>query len=254
MAATYSLDDRLVATITLAEPDRRNALSNAMVADLAAHLAQAGMDRARVVVLAAEGSVFCSGGDLSAMQLFVAGTRDDRLAASREFSDLLVTLDTTPAVTIARVEGPAFGGGVGLAAACDVVAVGEHAAFTLTETLLGLTPANIAPYLVRRLGVTAARRMMVTARAVDADAALALGLADITSGDVDAEIERVLRCAPEAVAATKRLVARAGGAWWNEMREAAVVELADTWERPEVFEGIASFMQKRPPSWGAGAD
>jgi methylglutaconyl-CoA hydratase len=249
MAVTYSLDDRLVATITLAEPDRRNALSNAMVAELAAHLAQAGTDRARVVVLAAEGGVFCSGGDLSAMQVFVAGTRDDRLAASRGFSELLVALDTVPAVTIARVEGPAFGGGVGLAAACDVVAVGEHAAFTLTETSLGLTPANIAPYLVRRLGVTAGRRMMVTARAVDADGARSLGLADIAVGDIDAEIERVLRCAPEAVAATKRLVAMASRPWWDDVREAAVVELADTWERPEVFEGIASFMQKRPPSW-----
>jgi methylglutaconyl-CoA hydratase len=252
MAATYSLDDRLVATITLAEPDRRNALSNAMVAELAAHLTQAGTDRARVVVLAAEGGVFCSGGDLSAMQVFVAGTRDDRLAASREFSELLVALDTIPAVTVARVEGPAFGGGVGLAAVCDVVAVGEHAAFTLTETSLGLTPANIAPYLVRRLGVTAARRMMVTARAVDADAARCLGLADIPVSDIDAEVERVLRCAPEAVAATKRLVALAVDPWWSDMREAAVVELADTWERPEVFEGIAAFVQKRSPSWAEG--
>jgi methylglutaconyl-CoA hydratase len=251
MAATYRIDDRRIAAITLAEPERRNALSTDMVAELGTHLASAAADGARVVLLAAEGDVFCSGGDLSAMQTFVAGTRDDRLAASQEFSELMAALDRSPAVTIAVVNGPAFGGGVGLAAACDVVAIGPSARFTLTEVSLGLTPANIAPYLVRRLGVTVARRMMVTARPVEPDEAIRIGLADIDIADVDAEVGRVLRCAPDAIAATKRLVARSIAPWWDAMRAAAVVELADTWERTEVFEGIASFMQKRPPAWAS---
>lgn len=254
MPATYRIDDRRVATITLAEPERKNALSNDMIRELGAHLASAAADAARAVLIDAEGDVFCSGGDLSIMQTFMAGTRDDRLAASQEFSDLMITLDRCPAVTIAVVDGPAFGGGVGLAAACDVVAVGPSARFTLAEVSLGLTPANIAPYLVRRLGVTVARRMMVTARPVGADEARDTGLADIGVTDVEDEVARVLRCAPEAVAATKRLVSRSVAPWWDDMRAAAVVELADTWERAEVFEGIASFMQKRPPSWAAAAD
>jgi methylglutaconyl-CoA hydratase len=253
MAATYSIDDRSVATITFAEPERKNALSNDMVAEIGDHVHRAGAEGARVVVLAAEGDVFCSGGDLSAMQTFIAGDREQRLSVSHTFSDLLGRLSTLEAVTIALVGGPAYGGGVGIAAACDVVAVAPNARFTLTEVSLGLTPANIAPYLVRRLGPVVAGRMMLTARAVGADEALRIGLADIPASELGEEVSRVLACAPQAVAATKRLVARATEPWWQDMRSAAVTELADTWERPEVFEGIASFMEKRSPSWrGAG--
>lgn len=249
MAATYRIDDRRTVTIALADPDRRNALSNEMVEELAAHLEKATVDHARVVTLVAEGDVFCSGGDLSAMQTFMAGTREHRLAVSQGFSDLLARLGSLDAVTIALVEGPAFGGGVGLAAACDVVAAGPGARFTLTEVSLGLTPANIAPYLVRRMGSVIAGRMMITARPVGQEEAIRAGLADIVADEVEAEVERVLRCAPEAVAATKRLLRHASAPWWDQMRSAAVTELADTWERQEVFEGIAAFMQRRPPGW-----
>jgi methylglutaconyl-CoA hydratase len=250
-------DARGVATLSLARPDKHNAMSGGMLRDLDQAAEQlGGDDQVRVVVLAAQGKSFCAGGDLRWMQAQMAATADERRAEARILAMALFKLNTLPKPLIGRVHGNAFGGGIGLMSVCDVVIGVESARFGLTETKLGLIPATISPYVLARMGEANARRVFMSARLFGATEATALGLLAkvVSHGDLDdaieAEVLPYLTCAPGAVASAKALARSLGPAITPEVIDATIERLVTCWEGDEAGEGIAAFFDKRKPRWG----
>ncbi|HUC60711.1 MAG TPA: crotonase/enoyl-CoA hydratase family protein [Alphaproteobacteria bacterium] len=249
-------DARGVARLTLDEPATHNALSATLLEELPrAAAALAGDAAVRVVVLTGAGASFSAGGDLKWMERARGLERAGRIAESHKIAAMLAALDSLSKPLIGRINGAAYGGGVGLVAVCDVSIAARGARFGLTETRLGLIPANIGPYVVTRLGPARAREVMLNAKIFDADEAARIGLVSRTvdAAELDREVERevghFLACAPHAVAAAKALVrhiARHGAA---ESIDHAIERLADAWEDEESREGIAAFFEKRKPRW-----
>ena len=251
-------DERGVAFLTLARADKHNALSSEMIAELteaaAAIAADAGV---RVVVLSGDGESFCAGGDLGWMRAQFDASREARMTEARKLAAMLGALNGLPQPLIGRVNGQAYGGGMGLMSVCDVAIAADHARFGFTETRLGLIPATISPYVIARMGEGAARRVFMSARLFGAEEAAALGLASraVSRGDLDqaveAEIAPYLAAAPGAVARSKRLTRMLGAPLDPEIIEATVEALADAWEDAEAHEGVAAFFEKRKPAWKA---
>jgi methylglutaconyl-CoA hydratase len=257
---SISTDDRGVATLTLARPDRHNALSGRMIAELTDAAARLGSDPAvRVVVLTGEGESFCAGADLAWMKEQVSSTREQRIAEARRLALMLKSLRELPRPLIARVNGQAYGGGVGLVSVCDVAIAAAGARFGLTETRLGLIPATISPYVVARIGAANALRYFTSARIFDAEEARAAGLVNIVAAAaaldeaVEAEVAPYFATAPGAVAAAKALVHAVAPPIDDRLIEMTLSRLADTWETAEAAEGIAAFFERRPPKWKADA-
>ena len=250
------IDDRGVATLSMARPEKHNALSQALIDALA----QAALDIAadkdiRVVVLTGQGKSFCAGGDLGWMQDQMAGDSAMRRAAAKSLAAMLGALNTLPQPVIGRVQGNAFGGGIGMACVCDVAIAADHAQFGLTETKLGLIPATIGPYVLARLGEAMARRVFMSGRIFDAAEAVTLGVIAraVPAADLDvaveAEVTPYLACAPGAVAAAKRF-ARSLGPVIDESTVARSIDaLIAQWEGNEAKEGISAFFERRKPSW-----
>lgn len=252
-------DSRGVARLWLARPEKHNALSAQMIRELTRAAQQLGEDPAvRVVVLAAEGKSFCAGGDLGWMQDQMRADAATRRAGARELAMMLNTLNELPKPLIGRVQGNAFGGGIGMIAVCDVAISVPEARFGLTETRLGLIPATIGPYVLARMGEDKARRVFMSARLFGPDEALRLNLlagiapSETLDAALEAEVAPYLGCAPGAVAAAKRLARRLGPAIGAAEIEASIQALVDVWEGGEATEGIAAFFEKRPPRWQQG--
>jgi methylglutaconyl-CoA hydratase len=217
---------------------------------------KAGADSAvRVVVLAASGTVFSAGGDLTWMRRMAGASREENLADARSLARLLQAIDLCPKATVARVQGSAFGGALGLIAACDVAIAVADAQFAASEVRLGLIPAVISPYVVRAVGPRAARRLFVTAERIDAAEAQRIGLVHqvVPPAGLDAAIDTTvalcLAGGPEAIAAAKRLLGKVGGAIGHDVTTATVEALADVRAGAEAKEGIAAFFAKRRPRW-----
>lgn len=251
-----SVDDSGVATLTLNRPEKHNAMSAQMLDELTAAVAALGSDSAvRVVVLAAAGGSFCAGGDLGWMRAQFDATREERMAEARKLANMLQALNTLPKPLIARVQGSAYGGGIGMMSVCDVVVAVDDARFGLTETRLGLIPATISPYVLARMGEGRARRVFMSARLFGAEEAKDLGLAakvvsaDALDAAIDAEIKPYLSVSPDAVAAAKALARSLGPVIDEAVIEETVGRLADCWEHPAAMEGIGAFFDKRKPSW-----
>ena len=249
-------DDRGEARLVLARPDKHNALSAQMIAELTQAAAELGADdRVRVVVLAADGASFCAGGDLGWMQAQMAADPDTRAAEAKKLAMMLRALNELPKPLIGRVQGNAFGGGVGMMAVCDVAVGVQGARFGLTETRLGLIPATIGPYVLARMGEAMARRVFMSARLFDGAEAVRLGLlartADPESLDaaIEAEVVPYLSCAPRAVARAKRLARRLGPPIDDAVIAATIADLVACWEDPEAAEGISAFFAKSKPAW-----
>ncbi|MDH7790088.1 MULTISPECIES: crotonase/enoyl-CoA hydratase family protein [Ochrobactrum] len=254
-----AVDERGVATLTLNRPEQHNALSDLMIDELLnATLRLANDDAVRIVVLTGSGASFCAGGDLGWMQAQVNATRADRIEAARKLALMLKALRDLPKPLIGRVNGQAYGGGVGLISVCDAAIGLTGARFGLTETKLGLIPATISPYVVARIGQAHALRTFTSARLFDAEAARHMGLlhevVEFESLDaaIEAEIKPYFSTAPAAVAASKRLVHSLGAPIDEAVIEMTLTRLADTWETPEAAEGIAAFFAKLSPSWKRG--
>lgn len=254
---TLSTDPRGVATLVLNRPDKHNTLSARMIADLTEAAQHLGADPAvRVVVLTGAGPSFCAGGDLAWMKAQIETDAQTRRAGARALALMLQALDSMPKPLIGRVQGQAYGGGVGLMAVCDLCLGVPEARFGLTETKLGLIPATISPYVVARIGAAAARRHFLSARLFDATEAHRIGLlsqivpSDTLDGAVEAEVAAVLACAPGAVAEAKALIAQLAPPLDRHVIEATMDRLVSRWESPEAAEGIAAFMSKRKPEWG----
>ncbi|MEM7441019.1 MAG: crotonase/enoyl-CoA hydratase family protein [Pseudomonadota bacterium] len=258
MAETIRIDvdDRGVATLWLARGVKHNAMNAAMIAELGAACDALAEDAAvRVVVLAAEGRSFCAGGDLAWMQDQMAATADERAAGARQLATMLGALDTLPKPLIGRVQGQAFGGGIGLMSVCDLAIGATDANFALTEVRLGLIPATISPYVIKRIGEPAARRMMLSGRVFDSDGAAELGLLsrvvapEALDAALEEEIAPFLKAAPGAVAKTKRLIRGQGGGVDPARIEASIAALVEAWEDPEADAGIGAFFAKEKPPW-----
>jgi methylglutaconyl-CoA hydratase len=252
------LDARGVATLALNRPDKHNALDRTVIGELRAAAAELAADQSvRVVVLTGIGQSFCAGGDLIWMREQMAAGRDQRVAQARLLAEMLEALNTLPKPLIGRVQGQAFGGGVGLISVCDVAVGAEDARFGLTETRLGLIPATIGPYVVARMGESFARRVFMSGRLFNANEAVSLGLlaravpASGLDAAVEAEVLPYLSAAPGAVARAKRLARRLGPVIDAVVIEETIEALADAWESPEAREGLDAFLSKRKPQWQA---
>ncbi|MDW4548190.1 crotonase/enoyl-CoA hydratase family protein [Defluviimonas sp. D31] len=258
MYETISLncDDRGVARLTLDRPEKHNALSATMIAELTEAAGRLGRDPAvRVVVLTGAGETFCAGGDLGWMREQIAADGATRAREATRLAMMLNALNTCPKPVIGRIQGNALGGGVGMAAVCDVAVGAAQARFGLTETKLGLIPATIGPYVLARMGEAMARRVFMSARLFGAEDAVTLGLlaravdAEDLDGAVEAEVAPYLACAPGAVAEAKALARRLGPRIDEEVIAGTIEALVRRWESAEAAEGIAAFFDKRAPSW-----
>lgn len=249
-------DARGVATLTLARPEKHNALNAQMIADITQAAADLGADpKVRVVVLTGEGASFCAGGDLAWMREQIEADGPTRAREARKLADMLGALDRMPKPLVGRIQGQALGGGVGMISVCDVAIGVEGAKFGLTEVRLGLIPATIGPYVVARMGPAKARRVFFSGRVFGAAEAQDLDLLArvVAPDDLDAAVEReiapYLSAAPAAVAAGKALVARLGAPLDEAAISASIEALVDRWEHPEAKEGIAAFFEKRKADW-----
>lgn len=251
--------DNGVLHVTLNRPEVRNAMSLAMVLELREALAAAEADgTTRVLVLRGTGGHFCAGADLKDMAGARAKLADDADAVVKvnaAFGDLCVAFANTGLALVAVVEGTVMGGGFGLACVADVTLAGTSAMFRLPETSLGVVPAQIAPFLVERLGYAEAKRLAVTGGRLDANTALALRLVHAVhaSGALDnalaAVVADILQCAPGAVAATKALIAKARLHAPASLVHEAAVAFSKAALGAEGIEGTTAFLQKRKANW-----
>jgi methylglutaconyl-CoA hydratase len=251
------IDDLGVATLTLCRGEMHNAFDDVMIADLTAKLKDLENNEAvRVVVLAAEGKSFSAGADLNWMKRMAAYSYEENLDDAMALGELLRTLNFLKKPTIAKVQGAAFGGGVGLVAACDMAVGSEFASFCLSEVKLGLIPAVISPYVIGAMGQRAARRYMLTAERFKADVALRFGLLhDVVAADeldkaVEVLIESLLINGPASVGACKELIF----AVVDRPVEASVIKgtaerIAKQRASNEGREGLTAFLDKRKPVW-----
>ena len=250
------IDTRGVVHLTLNRPEKKNALSAQMIAELTEFAGSIAKEpAARVVVLRGAGDVFCAGGDLDWMKVQINADRAGRMAEARKLAHMLQVMNELPLPMIGAVHGGAFGGGVGMACICDVVIAESGTKFGLTETRLGLIPATISPYVIARMGEGKARRVFMSARIFSAAEAQALDLiadqmpAAQLEARIEAEIAPYLKVAPGAVGASKALARALGPKIDDEVIEETVKRLADTWEGHEAKAGIDAFLNKTAPPW-----
>ncbi len=252
-------DARGVVTLWLERARKHNALSAQMIAELRAAAEALARDAAvRVVVLAARGESFCAGGDLGWMREQFAAPPELRAREARKLADMLHRLNTLPMPLIGRVQGAAFGGGVGLACVCDVAIGAEGVQMALSETRLGLIPATIGPYVCARIGEAGARRVFMSGRRFDAAEAVRLGVLaravapEALDAAVEEEVVPYLDCAPGAVGRAKALLRALGPRIDDEVIDATIAALAEAWADPEAHEGVSAFFERRRPGWAAG--
>jgi methylglutaconyl-CoA hydratase len=253
---TVTLADK-VATVTLNRPEVRNAFNESAIAELALAFDELGRNElVRAIVLAANGPAFCAGADLNWMKKMAAYSHDENAADAARLANMLRTIYLCPKPTLAKVQGDCYAGGMGLAAACDIVVASEGVNFCLSEVKLGLIPATISPYVIKAMGEQAARRYFLTAERFDAAAALRMGFAhEVTAPDrLDATVAGIVKSlvanSPNAVREAKKLVREVVG------QPVGDALLLDTAERiaairasGEGREGVASFLEKRKPAW-----
>jgi isohexenylglutaconyl-CoA hydratase len=260
--------DGAVLHVTLNRPESRNAMSLAMVGELRSVLGAAEASGVRAVVLRGAGGHFCAGGDLKDMaaarmramqanpQVGEGATAPDPIAeVNAQFGELCVAFANTPLALVVVLEGTVMGGGFGLACVADVALAGTSATFRLPETSLGVIPAQIAPFLVERLGYSQAKRLAVTGGRLGAADALAIGLVhaahapDQIDAALAAVLTDILACAPGAIAATKALMAKARFTAPADLVQEAALVFSRAAQGPEGLEGTTAFLQKRKPNW-----
>ncbi|MEO1038866.1 MAG: enoyl-CoA hydratase-related protein [Pseudomonadota bacterium] len=250
-----------IAHVTLNRPDSRNAMSLTMVDELIAALREAEAGGVRAIVLAGAGGHFCSGGDIKDMgaaQSRPVGETDPVAEVNARFGELCAAYAETGLPVVVMLQGAVMGGGFGLACVADLALARETALFRLPETGLGLVPAQIAPFLVERLGYSEARRLAVTGGKLDARAALAIGLVhEVCEGQaaleaaLESHLAQIRKGAPGAIAATKALIRRARFEPASALVQDAAAVFAKAARSEEGAEGLTAFIEKRPAKWAA---
>ncbi|MGB5329297.1 MAG: enoyl-CoA hydratase-related protein [Gammaproteobacteria bacterium] len=246
-----------VAQITMSRPDVFNAFDEAMIGELDTAFDQLINDAdVRVIVLAGAGKHFSAGADLKWMQRASNESREWNLADARRFAAMLGKIDACPKPTLARIQGAALGGGVGLACTCDVAIAADNASFAISEARFGILPAAISPYLINAVGKRHARRLALTMSRIRAAEALALGLVHQVSAlddldtAVDAVVAELLAGGPHAQREIKALFAQLEvGPVTAEVRELSAQTISRVRGTAEAREGFAAFLDKRPPDW-----
>ncbi len=248
-----------VARVTLNRPELRNAFNEDLIAEITAAITQLGRDDGvRVIILTGAGAAFSAGADLSMMRRIADASPEENLAEARRLAAMMHALDTCAKPTVALVNGPAIGGGVGLVAACDIVIASQDAFFALPEARLGLAAAVISPFVTRAIGARQARRYVLTGERFDAATAHRLGLVHETAPATglntacDAMVHNLLACGPEAQAACKELIAAiAGRSIDDTLMEETAQAIAAIRAGAEGKEGVSAFLDKRAPAWTA---
>ncbi|HKQ23186.1 MAG TPA: enoyl-CoA hydratase/isomerase family protein [Burkholderiales bacterium] len=246
-----------IATVRMNRPDVHNAFDDHLIAELTTELRR--LDQAmevRILVLAANGKSFSAGADLNWMQRMTKYSEAENLRDAVALAGLMRTLHGMHKPTIARVQGAAFGGGVGLVACCDIAVAAVEASFSLSEVRLGLIPSVISPYVIAAIGEREARRYFLTAERFGAEEARRIGLVhEVTTGDqldegVRSVVDQLLKGGPNSLAAAKRLIADVTRRPLEDtLIEETARRIASIRVSPEGREGVSAFLEKRPPAW-----
>jgi methylglutaconyl-CoA hydratase len=251
------INDQGRATVTLNRPEIHNAFDEALITGLLeVFTGLSDNNEVRIVVLAATGKSFCAGADLNWMKRMSGYTHEQNMTDAKTLAAMLQAIAKCPKPVIGQIQGPAYGGGVGMAAVCDIAVASEKARFTLSEVKLGLTPATISPYVIAAMGQRNAHRYFLTGELFDAATALEIGLVHkvVASDDltvtVDGFVDMMMKNSPAAMTACKELISAVA----NKPIDQSVLDdsaqcIADIRSTPEGKEGVAAFLEKRKPSW-----
>jgi len=250
--------DGPVLRLTLNRPEVRNAFDEEVIQALSSAAVHAADDHTiRAIVLAGNGKAFCAGADIGWMAKAIAYTRQENLSDAEDLARLLERLDTLPVPVIGRIQGSALGGGVGLAAICDIAIAADDAVFALSEVKLGILPAVVAPYVLRKIGISAAREFFLTGTRFGAARAREIGLVHevVPASDLDAAVRRrvddVLTAGPQGIAKAKALIREIAGAHPEDVIGITTNAIASQRVSEEGQEGLRAFLEKRRPSWKA---
>jgi len=245
-----------ICEIILNQPEKHNSLSPKMIQELSDTFDMLKEDsKVKVLIISSSGKSFCAGGDLDWMKKQIFSDRATRIIEANKLANLLYKMYQFPKPLIAKVEGNAFGGGVGIISVCDIAICSENIRLALTEVKLGLIPATISPYVILKIGSNNAIDLFTSARNLNAQDAKNMGLiksfckADDIQNIIEDETEPFLLNAPSAISASKNLVKKLSFKIDQETIKFTVEALADVWENPEAIEGINAFFEKRKPNW-----
>jgi isohexenylglutaconyl-CoA hydratase len=263
---TLKLDfDAGVLYLSLNRPEKRNAMNLAMVEELLAVFDSISGDRTvRAVVMRGRGGHFCAGGDISGMNIDEANEEQASARTwrfNRVFGEMITRVNSAPQVVIALLEGAVLGGGLGLACVSDVAIVDAGAKLSMPETGLGIIPAQIAPFVVKRIGLTQARRLALLGERLDGEAACDLGIAHFltrSGREMDMLLQdllsRLRRCAPGANAMTKGLMLQVDSLELGKLLDHAADLFTESMRKGEGKEGTSAFLEKRRPAWAVETD
>lgn len=255
-----NIDERGIATVTLNRPEKHNAFDDVLIKKLTKIFKKVGEDKhVRVMILRAEGKSFCAGADVNWMKRMAEYSFEENVTDANNLAKMLWHLNYMPKPTIARVQGAAFGGAVGLVACCDMAVGSKLSKFCLSEVKLGLIPATISPYVIAAMGARIARRYFTTAEVFSARRARRLGLLSeaVSEDELDTTIEdlvgNILRNGPQATAAAKQLVFDVcDQPCGEELLEKTSLRIATVRVSDEGQEGLNAFLEKRSPTWRKG--
>ena len=248
-------DDQVV-RVRLNRPEVRNALDPALIADLTRAFQNVDeQPHVRAIVVEGAGAIFCGGADIKYMRAALELSENQNYEDALRLSNMFAAIDNCPAPTIAKVQGAALGGGAGLIAVCDIVVAEEDALFGFTEAKLGIVPAVISPFVLRKIGQTHARALFPTAERFSADRAMRIGLVHevVPPGQLDASVEskiqELLTSGPGAARLGKKIARTVGGLAPDEARRWTAERIASQRVSPEGQEGLRAFLDKRRPTW-----
>ena len=251
------IDSRGVLSINMNRPEVHNAFDEQQIARLTAALESAASnDEVKLIVLGSDGKHFCAGADINYMQRMGGNTREQNLEDAAALAGLMKTLNNIPKPTIARIQGAAYGGAVGLVCCCDIAIGATSTVMSLSEVKIGLVPATIGPYVIRAVGQRTARRLFISGERVAAHAAQSMGLLhsvvedELLEDAVDGVVDSLLDNSPNAMAIAKQVVfSLAPDPISDDMISHSIETIADIRESEEGREGTAAFLEKRSPSW-----
>lgn len=254
-ALTFEIKDR-VARVTLSRPDVRNAFNGAMLSELLqVFLEMKSREDVRVVVFTGSGTSFCAGADLNWMREVKDYTYEENLKDSLVLADCLYAIYSCPKPTIARVNGPAIGGGTGMVAVCDIAVASSDAKFSFSEVKIGVVPACISPYIVRRMGEGVCREFFLTGERLNAERALKAGLVnqvvppESLDKAVQERVDFLLTSGPNALKMCKELLEKVSDIRLEEARRYTAEVIASLRQSDEAQEGMAAYLEKRKPRW-----
>lgn len=256
MAVLLTERDKAFLRITLNRPGVRNAFDEEVIAALTSAARDAAGDRTlRAIVLAGSGKSFCAGADLGWMSKAIGYTREENRRDAEDLARMLEALDTLPVPLIGRVHGAALGGGSGLVAVCDIVVAADDATFGFTETKLGIIPAVISPYVVQKIGPSAARELFLTGARFSARRARRIGLVHAVVAEselddtIDSYLAELVTSGPAAIASAKALIREVSGSRAPDVIGMTTTRIAEQRVSDEGQEGMRAFLEKRKPKW-----